>query len=259
MKLFFNRLFIVYAVLVFTVSLLLLFPWFLLGIYYPPASTMVLRANYWWAKVYFFLIGLPIREEWHFKREKGKAYIVCANHFSMLDIPVMGFVHFPAVFVGKSSIAKLPLFGFMFRRLHIMVNRDSMKSRAEVLKRSVSALDEGKSVIIFPEGGIKTVHSPKMAPFKDGAFRMAIEKQIPIVPVTIPYNWIILPDDNRFVIRFKRPKIILHKPLPTSGMTLDQLKELREQCFQVIDQSLKSHFPEEFGEEEINNDHKVAI
>ncbi len=247
MTLFFNRLYLAYAILVFTITFLLLFPWFLLGIYYPPASRVVLKVNYWWAIVYFFLIGLPISEEWRFRRNPAQPYIFCANHFSYLDIPVMGFIHSPAVFVGKSSISGIPLFGFMFRKLHIMVNRDSVKSRAEVIRRSAQALDERKSVIIFPEGGIKTVHSPKMSPFKDGAFRMAIEKQIPIVPVTIPYNWIILPDDERFVIRFRRPKLVIHEPLDPAGLTLDDLKTLRDKCYSVIDGELSKTFPEEFG------------
>lgn len=248
-----------YALLVFGITFLVLLPWFLLGIYYRPASRMVLRVNYWWAIVYFFLIGLPIREEWRFKRDKKQNYIFCANHFSYLDIPVMGFVHSPCVFVGKSSIAKVPLFGFMFRRLHIMVNRESVKSRAEVFRRAAIALDEKKSVIIFPEGGIKTVYSPKMSAFKDGAFRMAIEKQIPIVPVTIPYNWIILPDDERFVIRFKSPKIVLHEPIETKGMTIGQMPQLRDRCFQVIEQELRSYFPEEFEEEVSVNDKKKVV
>ncbi|MEQ8684656.1 MAG: lysophospholipid acyltransferase family protein [Imperialibacter sp.] len=249
MKLFFNRLYVGYALLVFSITFLILFPWFLLGIYYPSTSRVVLKVNYWWAIVYFFLIGLPIGEEWRFKRDGRQNYIFCSNHFSYLDIPVMGFVHSPCVFVGKSSIAKVPLFGFMFRKLHIMVDRERARSRAEVYKRAAIALDEGKSVIIFPEGGIKVLHSPKMTPFKDGAFRMAIEKQIPIVPVTIPYNWIILPDDNRFVIRFKRPKIVLHEPIDTKGMTIDRVNELKDECFKVIDEELRSRFPEEFAKE----------
>lgn len=251
MKLFFNRLYIGYALLIFCITFIILFPWFLLGMYYRPASRMVLQVNYWWALVYFFLIGLPISEEWRFKRDKRQTYIFCANHFSYLDIPVMGFVHSPCVFVGKSSIAKVPLFGFMFRRMHIMVDRERARSRAEVYRRAAIALDERKSVIIFPEGGIKVAHTPKMTPFKDGAFRMAIEKQIPIVPVTIPYNWIILPDDNRFVIHFKRPKIVLHEPISTTGMTIDDIGRLRDECFRVIDNELRSCFPDEFAKDTV--------
>ena len=247
MKLFLNRLFIGYALLLFAITFLFLFPWFLLGMYFRALSKTVLKANHWWAEVYFTLIGLPIKETWHFKPEKNQPYIFCANHFSYLDIPVMGYLRKPAVYIGKSSIAKLPLFGFMFRRLHIMVNRESMKSRAEVFRRAAIELDEGKSVIIFPEGGIKASSPPFMAAFKDGAFRMAIEKQIPIVPVTIPYNWLILPDDNRFIVRFKRPELVMHNPLLTHELTMNQIADLREKCFSEIQNELTRRFPETFS------------
>ncbi len=252
MKLFLNRLFIAYALLLFVVSFLFLFPWFLLGMYHRPASKTVLKANHWWSKVYFFLVGLPIKTTWHFKPDKKQQYIFCANHFSYLDIPVIGYLRKPAVYIGKSSIARLPLFGFMFRKLHIMVNRESVRSRAEVFRRASHALDEGKSVFIFPEGGIRTDQPPFMTPFKDGAFRMAIEKQIPIVPVTIPYNWIILPDDNRFVISFKRPELVMHPPLFTHGLTVDQISELREKCYDIIHNELTGRFPELVKEKKAN-------
>lgn len=254
MRLLFNRLYVGYALLLFGITFLILLPWFLLGMYYRPLSKTVLRANYWWAKVYFALIALPIKETWHFNPKKGQPYIFCANHFSYLDIPVMGYVHKPAVFVGKSSISKIPGFGFMFRKLHIMVNRSSVKSRAEVLRRAAVALDEGKSVIIFPEGGITSPKPPLMAAFKDGAFRMAIEKQIPIVPVTIPYNWIILPDDNRFIISFKRPEIVMHPPIATEGLSLAAVNEIKNRCHQEIAGELARRFPSTF--EEINREHE---
>ena len=103
----------------------------------------------------------------------------------------------------------------------------------------MQAIDEGKSLTIFPEGGIITKHPPQMVKFKDGAFRTAIEKQIPIVPVTIPFNWIILPDHP--VLRVKRGliKVIFHEPIDTSGYTLDQIDKLKDTVFSIISQELE--------------------
>ena len=81
---------------------------------------------------------------------------------------------------------------------------------------------------------------PAMAKFKDGAFRIAIEKQIAIVPVTIPYNWIILPPDQ-FLLRWHKLKVIFHEPLETTGMTLDDVDMLKQRLFTTIDQELKLH------------------
>jgi 1-acyl-sn-glycerol-3-phosphate acyltransferase len=109
----------------------------------------------------------------------------------------------------------------MYRKLHITVNRASLKSKFNTLKHSVDALEAGKNLVIFPEGGITTHHPPHMSRFKDGAFRVAIEKQIPIVPVTIPYNWIILPDAKQLLLRRGTIKLIFHEPVDTRGMVLD--------------------------------------
>ena len=190
----------------------------------------------YWAKVYFSIIFLPVNIEKQAKIEKGKPYIFLANHFSYLDIPMMGFVPGDVLFVGKASIRKAPLFGYYFKNLHIAVDRDRLKSRAETMKRAGESLDAGSSVIIFPEGGIYTSQPPQMVPFKNGAFRLSIEKQIPIIPVTLSYNHLILPDDGKMLLRRRSAKMILHEALiPSPAETEDSLKE---KCFGIIQKQL---------------------
>jgi 1-acyl-sn-glycerol-3-phosphate acyltransferase len=133
----------------------------------------------------------------------------------------------------------IPLFGFMYRKLHITVDRSSLKSRVNTIVRSLQAIDEGKSLMIFPEGGIITKHPPHLVKFKDGAFRVAIEKQIPIVPVTIPFNWIILPDQPVLMLRRKLMKVIFHEPIETNGYSMDRIDELKNKVFAVINQELE--------------------
>jgi 1-acyl-sn-glycerol-3-phosphate acyltransferase len=135
---------------------------------------------------------------------------------------------------------KIPVFGFMYGKLHITVDRSSLKSKFETVKRSLAAIDEGKSLVIFPEGGIVNETEPVMARFKDGAFRVAIEKQIPIVPVTIPYNWIILPG-NEFLLRWHPLVIVFHEPIPTVGLTIDDIGSLKQNVRSVIEQELKKY------------------
>ena len=100
------------------------------------------------------------------------------------------------------------------------------------------AIDENISIGIFPEGTIPKNGTYHLIPFKEGAFRTAIEKQVPIVPVTIPYNWIILPDDGKVMPRRHLMKMILHEPIETKGMTLDQVKELSDRTFNIIQKEL---------------------
>jgi 1-acyl-sn-glycerol-3-phosphate acyltransferase len=139
----------------------------------------------------------------------------------------MGLNPVNSLFVGKNDMEKIPLFGFMYRRLHITVNRSKLKSRVETMVKTIQALDEGKSLVIYPEGGIISTTPPEMASFKDGAFRAAIEKQIPIVPVTIPHNWIILPD-GEFLVHWGVIIVIFHEPIETTGLTLNDIGRIKE-------------------------------
>ena len=135
---------------------------------------------------------------------------------------------------------QIPLFGYMYKKLHITVDRSSLKSKFNTLKLSMQAIDEGKNLIIFPEGGILTEKDPVIGRFQDGAFRVAIEKQIPIVPVTIPYNWIILPP-NEFLLRWHRLKIVFHEPISTAGLGSSDIEDLKQKVFQVIQDELTKH------------------
>ncbi|MFW5762024.1 MAG: lysophospholipid acyltransferase family protein, partial [Cyclobacteriaceae bacterium] len=168
-------------------------------------------------------------------------YIFCPNHFSFLDIPVMAMVPVFSLYTGKESIKKVPLFGYMFSKIHIAIDRSTSKGRYEAYQKYEKAIDQGKSLIIFPEGGIWTEAPPKMSKFKDGPFKTAIIKQIPIIPVTIPYNWIILPDNGKYLFHWHRCKAVYHNPIETNGMTMEQMEDLKQQVYQTIDAELKKH------------------
>ncbi len=204
-----------------------------------------------WAHLFYWLTLIPIHIEYRQKPNPKGQYIFCSNHFSYLDIPAIGVNNVGAAFVGKSSLGKIPVFGYMYRNIHITLDRNKLKSRYSALTRSFDELDKGHSLVMFPEGGIATKNPPVMNRFKDGAFRAAIEKQIPIVPVTIPYNWIILPDDGKFLLHRHRNVVIFHEAIQTRGMSLDQLDELKEKVYNIIEQELKKYNPDEYRQEHI--------
>ncbi len=157
----------------------------------------------------------------------------------------MGLNPINTIFVGKNDMEEIPLFGFMYRKLHITVNRSSLKSRFNTILASMKAIDEGKSLVIYPEGGMVTKEPPQMCAYKDGAFRTAIEKQIPIVPVTIPYNWIILPDEEKMRLHRGTVKVIFHAPIETTNMTLNDIPALKQRVFSVIDAELRKELSTE--------------
>jgi len=232
-----------YAVIIFNIIFLLLIPIFLIPIYFPTKFKLVGVLNRWWAWLFFPLTGFPWHIEYRQKLDPKKTYIFCPNHFSYLDIAIMGLNKHNTIFVGKSAMEKIPMFGFMYRNLHITVDREKLSSRYSTYTRSVAALEQGKSLVIFPEGGMVTHRPPNMGRFKDGAFRAAIEKQIEIVPVTIPYNWIILPDKKYIMLNWKPLKLIFHEPVDPKAYTLKEVDALREKIYSTIEAELKKHFP----------------
>ena len=110
--------------------------------------------------------------------------MLVANHTSMLDIMLMLRVsRNPFVFVGKKELVRIPVFGFFYKRVSILVDRESSRSRTAVYRRAQKRLQNGLSICIFPEGGVPD-EKVMLDTFKDGAFKMAIAHGIPIVPIT---------------------------------------------------------------------------
>lgn len=225
-----------YAAVTFFLTFLVIFPFILICIWVPGWKKFGRKINQYWAKIYFKLIFLPVKIEIQGKFEKNQPHIFLANHFSYLDVPMMGFVPGDVLFVGKASIRKAPLFGYYFKSLHIAVDRDRLKSRAETMRRAGEALSSGSGIVLFPEGGIYTKHPPKMIPFKNGAFRLAMEKQIPIIPVTLSFNHLILPDDSRLLLHRRSAKMVLHEALNPKDFETDE--QLKEACFITIQNQL---------------------
>lgn len=141
-----------------------------------------------WAK--FILLGMGFFPKVQYEEEivEGKSYMFVANHTSMTDIMLMlSVVKNPFVFVGKKELTKIPLFGFFYKRTCILVDRKSSKSRMAVFERAQKRINQGLSICIFPEGGVPD-ESIDLDEFKDGAFRLAIDHHIPIVPLTFADN-----------------------------------------------------------------------
>lgn len=194
-----------------------------------------------WAKIILIGMGFHYRIEREQQMERGKSYMLVANHTSMTDIMLMLAVSKnPFVFVGKKELSKIPIFGFFYKRTSILVDRESSKSRFEVFKRAQHRLNQGLSICIFPEGGVPEDQSIVLDEFKDGAFRLAIEHRIPIVPMTFADN------KKRFSFNFfsgspGRMRVKVHRFIATDGYTLDNKKELKDRVWEIIYKQLTAY------------------
>ncbi|GGG36172.1 hypothetical protein GCM10010976_04840 [Bizionia arctica] len=181
---------------------------------------------------------------WKIEREEtpdpNKSYMFVANHTSMADIMLMLVsVKNPFVFVGKQELAKIPLFGFFYKRTCILVDRTSERSRKAVFLRAQNRLKQGASICIFPEGGVPE-EDVFLDTFKDGAFRLAINHQIPVVPMTF------LDNKKRFSYTFfsggpGRMRAKIHPFIETEGLTIKDTKELNSKAKAVILKTLENN------------------
>lgn len=127
----------------------------------------------------------------------SQPYILCPNHSSNLDIPALIMacpVDFS--FMGKDELLRNPVTGIYFKTIDIPVRRESKISGFRAYKKAEQHLLKGRSVVIFPEGGIAEAYPPPLADFKSGPFRLAADRNIPIVPVVIHDAWKLFWDDG---------------------------------------------------------------
>jgi 1-acyl-sn-glycerol-3-phosphate acyltransferase len=138
-----------------------------------------------WGKTLLFVMGFKAKPNFEQKIEYGKSYMFCANHTSIIDIMlVLSVVKTPLVFVGKAELGKIPVFGYIYKRTCILVDRANLSSRKAVFEEAERKLKRGLSVCIFPEGKVPDDESVVLDEFKNGAFILAIDHNIPIVPMT---------------------------------------------------------------------------
>lgn len=213
--------------------ILALFPLLLISILKEKWYPYFFKLARFWAR--FILVGMGFwckidREQ---KPEPHKSYMFIANHTSMTDIMLMLVaVKNPFVFVGKKELAKIPLFGFFYKRTCILVDRSSEKSRKAVFLRAQRRLKQGLSICIFPEGGVPD-QDIVLDNFKDGAFRLAINHQIPVVPLTFADN------KKRFSYTFFSGspgvmRVKMHEFLDTKGLSVKDTKTLNLKARSII-------------------------
>jgi len=147
-------------------------------------GNFIYRLCHWWADTWFLLIGISHRNIFECPLVKDKQYIFIANHISYLDIPIIfKSIRKRAIRVlGKMEMKKIPVFGFIYSKGAVMVDRSNAEQRAKSVLQLKSILRKGISIFIYPEGTFNETKRP-LKDFYDGAFRIAIETKTPIRPI----------------------------------------------------------------------------
>lgn len=227
----------------FVLGLLVLYPFFYLLLSKKKWFPLAFRLKRFWANWILLIPGLFVHIDRKIEEDAlPHPCIYCSNHVSYLDI-VISYLLIPNyfVFMGKQELNKAPLFRIFFREMNILVDRKSTTSAHRAFMRAAAEIKSGHSVFLYPEGTISS--GGKLRPFKNGAFKLAIEQQVPIVPITFLNNWKLL-QNGGFLKSHGRPgisRIVIHEPIATVGMTEDDLVSLRSRVHAIISTTLEKN------------------
>ena len=188
----------------------------------PPPQLRVARA---WARSLLWITGVKVEVEGLENIRAGGRYVFVANHVSYMDTPVV-LAHIPEqfLFLAKTSLFGIPFLGWHLKRArHVPVPVEDARGSLRSLGQAADLIREGRSTLIFPEGGRS--ESGELKAFKDGAAFIAIRAQVPLVPLALIGVRKILPMHS---LRFQRGTVRLRigKPIPTEGMTIKQREGL---------------------------------
>lgn len=174
--------------------------------YYPPVL---------WSKLMVWLVLLPVKVEGREKLTPGTTYAFVANHQGPYDIfLIYGFLGYPFRWMMKRELLSIPLIGTTCKKSgHIMVDKRGPKAIKRTQDQARETLKEGISMVIFPEGSRSfTGH---MAHFRRGAFQLAHQLELPVVPMTIDGSFDVLPRQKGIgFVNWHRLRLVIHDPIP---------------------------------------------
>ncbi len=191
-----------------------------------------------WAASLLILFGVRLIIKNKEYLDKNETYVFIGNHSSQLDIPAYAVsTNHTIRFLAKAELGKLPLMGFIIKKLYIIVDRKDKAARARSMENMISSLKENISVFICPEGTRNKTSDP-LLPFHDGAFRLAIQSQVPLAILVLRNADHLLSPLRPIELSPGKIYCIWCQPIPTKGMTQDDLPALKEAAIQLMLQNL---------------------
>ena len=231
-----------FVLLSFVISILVAFPFFFL---ISLANNIAARKTIYtiiryWSKAWLWFIGMPVRLLG--PKPPDDRYVVVANHISYLDTLVI-FPAIPSYFraLGKKETSRIPIVGFIYKQIVVMVDRSRQNSRAKSMRIMWRVIRNESNIAVFPEGTFNEDPSQPLKSFYDGAFRLAINAQVPILPMILidtvdrwhySHWWKLWPGRNR---------VAYMEPVEVYGLSLDDLPELKQKVYDLMDAELRKY------------------
>lgn len=236
----FHFLYVCYAFLMFVALMIPVFIWSLAVLPFGRirGGNLVYAACKVWADIWFFLVGIRHRNIFYEAIDPEQSCIFVSNHISYLDSAII-----PKTFrrpvrpLGKVEMARIPVFGFIYRHAIVTVDRSSPANRARSVLTLKSVLRKGISILVFPEGTFNDTHRP-LKEFYDGAFRIAIETGTPIKPVLLLDAYARMHYRSIFSLNPGISRAVFLPAISVDGLGIDDLPLLRQKVFDIMEAAL---------------------
>lgn len=230
----------IYALVTFVAVMLLVLPFAVIGSFFGRirGGNIAIWLCMRWADIWFPIIFIFHRTKFEQPHDFKKSYIFVSNHISYLDAAILCKAYRqPLRPLGKAEMAKVPLFGFIYRYAIVTVDRSSAIERAKSVRVLKSVISKGISVMVFPEGTFNMTTEP-LKEFYDGAFRIAIETGTPVKPVIFLDAYKRMDYHSVFSMTPGRSRIVYLEEIPVEGLTLADTRMLKEKTFQLMKEKL---------------------
>jgi 1-acyl-sn-glycerol-3-phosphate acyltransferase len=235
----------IYLLICFVLLLILIFPFLRYYLSKKERFPSAFKLSKLYGKLFLFFSGIVLKVKGRENIVKDKPFLICSNHSSFLDIPCLySIFNQYFIFTGKKEIENLPLFHIFYTSgMNILIDRHNKMGLVKAFKRMMAVIEEGHPLVILPEGTISKV-APKLGEFKTGSVTLAIQKQIPILPITFTTNWIRLQRKGLFKGKASPgiSEVIIHPIISTIGLTKENAEELQLKLRDIINLPLNQKF-----------------
>ena len=229
-----------YAFILFVTIMLLLFPFVIIASFFGRirGGNAIFRICMLWADLWFPLIFIFPRRFFETPHDRSKPYIFVINHGSLLDAALL-----PKAFrqpvrpLGKVEMSKIPVFGFIYRKAIVTVDRNDAADRAQSIRILKSIIGKGISVLVFPEGTYNETKLP-MKSFYSGAFRVAIETQTPLKPVLFLDTYNRMHHQRIFSLNPGKCRIVFLDEIPVNGLRISDTEDLKWKVYEIMERKL---------------------
>lgn len=228
------KIYTLWVLIVFTVFMILLLPGIMIPLLLGPKFSWIGYFFLWlWSWIFSMLTFIRYDLRGRENIQKKTSYIYVSNHTSFLDIPGIRLL-IPGEFrpIAKKELLKIPVFGFIVKAATVVVDRSNAQSRKQSIEKLRDILKGGISILVFAEG-TQNRTTEILQPFKDGAFRIAIDTQLPIIPLVVIGAGPLMPP-GKMDIKPGNIKVVAGEPISVEGLTTDDVQTLKQQTFDTM-------------------------